>query len=105
MIDPLAEVVSLLQPQARYSKLVEGAGAWRVRRSESGQPFYCVVLDGASLLTVADREPIALRQGDFVLIPSAFGFTMSSPEPPAPDAADSEPVMLADGQFLSLIHI
>ncbi|MEO5933592.1 MAG: AraC family transcriptional regulator, partial [Duganella sp.] len=52
MIDPLAEVVSLLQPRARYSKVVEGAGAWRVRRAESGQPFYCVVLDGACLLTV-----------------------------------------------------
>ncbi|HEX7988430.1 MAG TPA: AraC family transcriptional regulator [Duganella sp.] len=99
MIDPLAEVVSLLQPQARYSKVVDGAGAWRVRRSESGQPFYCAVLDGACLLTVADREPIALRPGDFVLIPSAFGFTMSSLEPPAADDADSEPVMLADGVF------
>jgi hypothetical protein len=37
MIDPLAEVVTLLQPQARFSKVVSAAGSWRVRRSESGQ--------------------------------------------------------------------
>jgi AraC-like DNA-binding protein len=99
MIDPLAEVVSLLQPQARFSKVVEGAGAWRVRRSESGQPFYCVILDGGCQLAVADQEPIPLRQGDFVLIPSAHGFTMSSLSPLAPGAADSEPVALAHGAF------
>jgi hypothetical protein len=27
MLDPLAEVVTLLQPSARFSKLVNGAGA------------------------------------------------------------------------------
>ncbi len=99
MIDPLAEVVSLLQPQARFSTVVEGAGAWRVRRSESGQPFYCVILDGGCQLTVAEQEPIALRQGDFVLIPSAHRFTVSSLEPLAPEAADRAPVALENGAF------
>jgi hypothetical protein len=42
--DPMAEVVTLLQPVARFSKVVKGAGAWRVRHSEAGQPFYCVLL-------------------------------------------------------------
>jgi len=78
MIDPLAEVVSLLQPQARFSKVVGAAGAWRVRRSGSGHPFYCVVMDGDCRLAVDDQEPILLRNGDFVLIPSAHGFAMSS---------------------------
>ena len=35
MIDPLAEVVTLLQPGARFSKLVLGAGPWRI------QPLGC----------------------------------------------------------------
>lgn len=99
MIDPLAEVVSLLQPQARFSKVVEAAGAWRVHRTESGQPFYCVVMDGACQLTVDGQEPLHLRHGDFVLIPSAHGFTMSSNEALAPADAETEPVPLPDGGF------
>ena len=99
MIDPLAEVVALLQPQARFSKVVEAAGVWRVRRAESGQPFYCVVMDGACQLTVEQQQPIDLRQGDFVLIPSAHRFMMSSNEPMTPADAETEPVALPDGGF------
>ncbi|USX24178.1 AraC family transcriptional regulator [Oxalobacteraceae bacterium OTU3CINTB1] len=99
MTDPLTEVVSLLQPQARFSKVVAAAGEWRVRRAESGQPFYCVVMDGACQLTVGAQQPIQLRQGDFVLIPSAHRFTMDSSEPMTPAEAESEPVALPDGEF------
>lgn len=99
MVDPLAEVVTLLQPQARYSKVVGGAGSWRIRRAESGQPFYCVVLDGGCRLTPDGQAPLQLRQGDFVLIPAAQGYTMSSLAPALPQAADSVPVELPQGQF------
>lgn len=99
MVDPLAEVVTLLQPQARYSKVVGGAGSWRIRRAESGQPFYCVVLDGGCRLTPDGQAPLELRQGDFVLIPAAQGYTMSSLVPALPQAADSVPVELPQGQF------
>lgn len=99
MIDPLAEVVSLLQPRARFSKVVGAAGAWRVRRAESGQPFYCVVMDGACRLAVGEQEPLSLCRGDFVLIPSAHGFAMSSIEPMTPGAAESEPAALPNGEF------
>ena len=99
MVDPLAEVVTLLQPQARYSKVVGGAGSWRIRRAESGQPFYCVVLDGGCRLTPDGQAPLQLRQGDFVLIPAAQGYTMSSLAPAIPQAADSVPVELPQGQF------
>lgn len=99
MIDPLAEVVTLLQPRARFSKVVSAAGPWRVRRSDAGQPFYCVILDGACRLAVDGRAPIDLQQGDFVLIPEADGFAMSSLEPMTPADADSEPVMVRPGEF------
>ena len=46
MIDPLAEVVSLLRPQAPFSKLVIASAPWAVRRSETGRPFYFVALEG-----------------------------------------------------------
>ncbi|WP_064708506.1 AraC family transcriptional regulator [Rhizobium bangladeshense] len=77
MSDPLAEIVTLLQPAARHSKVVSGAGTWRVERHETGQPFYCVVMEGVCRLSTKD-DHINLREGDFMLIPAASSFTMSS---------------------------
>ncbi|HUH54528.1 MAG TPA: AraC family transcriptional regulator [Rhodanobacter sp.] len=99
MVDPFAEIVTLLQPAARFSKVVAGAGRWRVHREELGQPFYCVVIDGACRLTVDGDAPIALRAGDFVLIPAAQQFTMTSREPLAPGDIDAPPAPLPDGEF------
>ena len=92
MIDPLAEVVTLLQPRARFSKVVAGAGVWRVRRSHAGQPFYCVVLEGECCLSVNGQPPLPLQQGDFVLIPESHDFAMTSMQPPPPHAIDAVPV-------------
>jgi len=61
MVDPLAEVVTLLQPGAASSKIVSGAGRWSVRRSEYGQPFFCVILDGSCHLAVDGHEAISLQ--------------------------------------------
>ena len=99
MIDPLAEVVTLLQPAATFSKVVGGAGSWRVRRAGGGQPFYCVILDGSCRLAVDGHAPITLHGGDFVLIPSAYGFANSSIEPPPEDAVDALPVVQPNGEF------
>ena len=99
MLDPLAEVVTLLQPSARFSKVVNGAGAWGVRRSETGQPFYCVILIGSCRLAVDESEPILLHEGDFVLIPSAYSFTMSSLDPASPRDIDAAPIALLSGEF------
>ena len=98
MIDPLAEVVGLLQPAARYSKSVVGAGPWRVSRSDAGQPFYCAVLEGGCRLALDGAEPIALQAGDFVLIPATHGIVMSSLQPPE-GTAQSVPAELGDGIF------
>jgi AraC-like DNA-binding protein len=82
MTDPLAEVVTLLQPSAPSSKLVSAKGPWRVRRAEAGRPFYCAVLEGSSRLAVDGHEPMILEKGDFVLVPATFDFTWSSLAPP-----------------------
>jgi AraC-like DNA-binding protein len=99
MVDPLAEVVALLQPGASFSKIVSATGPWRARRSEVGRPFYCVVVDGSCRLAVDGREPITLQTGDFVLIPSAYGFTTSSLEPATSEDTATSPVALPDGEF------
>lgn len=76
--DPLAQIVGLLRPDLSHSKLVEGAGAWRVCRSERGRAFFCVVTEGVVSLAVDGREPFAVRAGDFVLIPSIHEFVAES---------------------------
>ncbi len=99
MVDPLAEVVTLLQPGARFSKLVFGASPWRISRSDAGQPFYCVMLEGGCRVTIDGHEPIELLSGDFVLIPAAYGVEMSSLEPPPPGVETPAPVALGNGEF------
>ncbi len=97
MSDPLTQIVGLLQPSAWYSKVVEGTAAWRVRRSETGRPFYCAILAGECRLQVRGQKPITLASGDFVLIPSVFDFAMSSIEPMLSDRCDSVPIELRPG--------
>ncbi|WP_341521899.1 AraC family transcriptional regulator [Pseudomonas sp. G.S.17] len=99
MFDPLAEVVTLLQPGASFSKIVSGVGAWRVRRSVTGQPFYCAILDGGCRLSVAGQPAITLHAGDFLLIPAAYDFTMMSLQPMADGDADTPPVEVRPRDF------
>ncbi|TKI04108.1 AraC family transcriptional regulator [Martelella alba] len=99
MIDPLAEMVALLQPSTPFSKLVSSVAPWRISRTETGRPFYCVIFEGSCRLDADGQEPIILREGDFVLIPSSNGFSMSSVEPAAPAEMMTTAVPLADGEF------
>jgi AraC-like DNA-binding protein len=98
MIDPLTDVVTLLQPSARFSKAVVGAGRWHIRRSDAGQPFYCVVLEGGCRATIDGHATIELQAGDFALVPAAHGVAMSSLEPPAA-GIESTPVAQGHGLF------
>jgi len=97
MVDPLAEVVSLLQPAAPFSKLVVASAPWAVRRADTGRPFYFVVLEGGCRLHVdgpSGGTSLSLGEGDFVLIPAARGFATSSRdwEPPREGEAVDTPI-------------
>jgi AraC-like DNA-binding protein len=97
--DPLADVVTLLQPAAPFSKLLTGAGGWAIRRTEFGQPFYCALLDGSSRLLADGHEPVTLQAGDFILIPSAQTFMATSLEPATSMLVDEPPTQLPNGEF------
>ncbi len=99
MIDPLAEIVTHLQPSARHSKLVVGAGDWHINRSDSGEPFYGLLLEGTCCLVVDGHEPIELREGDFILIPEAYDVAMSSCIPFSDGVPESLPLAVATGEF------
>ncbi|MDN4588849.1 AraC family transcriptional regulator [Xenophilus aerolatus] len=93
MVDPLAEVVSLLQPRTPFSKLVVASAPWAVRRSELARPFYFAVLEGACQLTV-EGQTLVLNAGDFALIPAARAFATSSldRDPPREGEAVDTPI-------------
>lgn len=84
MTDPLAEVITLLRPRAVFSKVISGAGAWAVRYAAFGQPSFCTLLEGQCVLALDGLEPITLVGGDFVLLPTTPGFTLSGLEPAPP---------------------
>jgi AraC-like DNA-binding protein len=98
MVDPLAEMVLLLQPIARFSKLVEAAGRWRIRRPNIGEPFYCAVLEGQCRMKVDEHPAMTLQAGDFVLIPAMHTLVNESLEPPEGPETDL-PVELGAGHF------
>jgi AraC-like DNA-binding protein len=97
MSDPLAEVITLLQPRAVFSKGISGAGRWGVRYSSFGHPSFCVVIEGSCLLAVDKQKPLTLEAGDFVLLPATPGFVMSGFEPVTPVRIDPKAAAGAAG--------
>ncbi|MBY5393291.1 AraC family transcriptional regulator [Rhizobium leguminosarum] len=98
MIDPVAEIVSLLKPTPSISKLVVGGGRWLVERTEVGSPFYCAVVEGRCAITIVGHEPMILAAGDFVLVPELRSFTISS-MPPPPRGALAQRLEISPGTF------
>jgi AraC-like DNA-binding protein len=88
MVDPLSEVIALLRPRTVFSKIISGAGRWGVRYSDFGQPSFCTVLDGRCRLAVDGQDALTLEAGDFVLLPTTPGFTMSGFDPVTPTLID-----------------
>lgn len=90
MSDPLSQVIALLRPRAVFSKGISGAGRWGVRYTTFGQPSFCVVLEGRCRLAVEGEEPVALEEGDFVLLPATPAFVLSGFEPVTPRQIDPQ---------------
>lgn len=77
MLDPLSEVISLLQPRAVFSRRISGAGRWAVAYSPFGNPSFCIVLEGRCRLAVNGERALTIEAGDFILMPATPGFTIS----------------------------
>ncbi|MDK1373495.1 MULTISPECIES: AraC family transcriptional regulator [unclassified Sinorhizobium] len=97
-VDPLAEIVTLLQPAARFSKLVECAGSWRIHREATGEPFYCAILEGTCRVKFGSHPPFVLQAGDFVLAPAMRDLVNESIDAPA-DLSTMIPTQVRDGHF------
>jgi AraC-like DNA-binding protein len=99
MIDPLSEVITLLQPGTVFSKGISGAGRWAVRYTEFGHPSFCAVLEGSCRLVVDGHEPLVLQAGDFVLMPATPGFVLSGFEPARPRKMDPKATASTVGEL------
>ncbi|MFP8965203.1 AraC family transcriptional regulator [Pokkaliibacter sp. CJK22405] len=101
MIDPLAEVVGLLEPAARHTKRVLSAGQWRIHcdYAAGGTPFYAVMLEGSCIVTPNGGEPLQLLPGDFLMIPAAYDFYVTSTTPPPEDHIDPPPLALGKSLY------
>lgn len=97
MADPLSEVITLLRPRAVFTKGISGAGRWGVRYTDFGHPSFCVVVEGGCRLAVDGEKPLTLEAGDFVLLPSTPGFTMSGFDPVTPKLYDPKRAATIEG--------
>jgi AraC-like DNA-binding protein len=88
MRDPLSDIISLLAPRTVFSKGISGAGRWGVRYSAFGRPSFSAVLEGSCRLAVDGQRPVTLQAGDFVLLPTTPGFTLSGFEAVTPVRVD-----------------
>jgi len=96
MVDPLSEVIGLLRPRAVFTKGISGAGRWGVRYADSGHPSFAIVIEGSCRLAVDGQPPLTLEAGDFVLLPTTPGFTMTGLEPVVPTLVDPGLAVTAD---------
>lgn len=96
MSDPLTDIVTLLNPVPTHTKLVEGAGQWRIVRESCGEAFYCAVLQGECLISINGKAPKLLVSGDFILIPATYTFENTNAGTSAPTDITT-PTLIGDG--------
>lgn len=89
-MDPLSDVIALLRPSTAISKPITGRGRWGVRYRAHEAPGFTIVLKGECWLSFGDGQPVALRQGDFLLLPTTPAFTLASH--PGVECGDVDPV-------------
>ncbi|MFS8371416.1 AraC family transcriptional regulator [Acetobacter indonesiensis] len=97
-IDPLAEIVTLLKPMARFSKQVACTAPWRIYRDGTGEPFYCAILEGSCRIAFGTAPAVVLLTGDFVLAPAMRALRIESLDAP-PDLPANQPEKLGEGLF------
>jgi AraC-like DNA-binding protein len=77
-MDPLSEIIALLRPSTAVAKPITGRGRWGVRYEAHHAPGFTIILRGECWLSCAGMETLRLREGDFILLPSAPAFTLGS---------------------------
>ncbi|MDX3925843.1 MAG: AraC family transcriptional regulator [Shinella sp.] len=77
-MDPLSDIIALLRPSTAVAKPISGRGRWGIRYASNNAPGFAIILRGESWLSLDGGEPVPIRKGDFLLLPTTPPFTMSS---------------------------
>ncbi|WP_349017683.1 AraC family transcriptional regulator [Rhizobium sp. 32-5/1] len=80
------------------TKGISGAGRWGVRYGAFGHPSFAIVVEGTCRLAVDSQKELILNAGDFVLLPTTPGFTMSGFEPVTPEFVDPHVAAISTGE-------
>jgi AraC-like DNA-binding protein len=94
-MDPFADLINLLRPQATLWGRIKGTGRWGVAFRKRDDLLFCWVEAGECLLTRSHADSALLRTGDFAFIRTSSPFTLTSD--PAIDPEDSETIVAATG--------
>jgi len=78
MMDPLSDMIALLQPSAAVSKPISARGDWGVRYAAHDAPGFTIVLAGEAWIAFEGKEALRLTAGDFVLLPTTPAFSLSN---------------------------
>jgi AraC-like DNA-binding protein len=77
-MDPLSDVIALLQPSTAISKPIKGRGRWGVRYAAYDAPGFTIIVEGECWIAFEGQQPVRLEKGDFLLLPSTPPFSLSS---------------------------
>lgn len=94
-MDPFADLIGLLRPQATLWGRIEGTGRWGVSFRKRDDLLFCWVEAGACELTRPQQDPVLLRTGDFVFIRTSSPFSLASD--PELEPEHSEAIVAATG--------
>ncbi len=75
-MDPLAETIALLRPEALLWKQMEVDGDWAIRFPASSAVVFAMVAKGRCVFQTAGRAPCEMREGDFVLLNAPSTWTL-----------------------------
>jgi len=85
-MDPLSDVISLLEPKSYHVGGFEAGGDWSIRfGAHDGIKCYAVTSGACWLAVEGAGEPVLLRQGDCVLLPHGESFQVASDPALPPD--------------------
>ncbi len=85
-MDPLSDVISLLEPRSYRVGGFEAGGDWSVRfGAYDGIKCYAVTLGACWLAVEGAGEPVLLKQGDCFLLPHGWPFRVASDPDLPPD--------------------
>ena len=111
-MDPLSDVISLLEPSSYRVGGFEAGGEWSIRFDPfEGIKCYAVTAGACWLAVEGAGEPVLLEQGDCFLLPRGWAFRVASDLAlPAEDwkrhflgSRDGELVKLNDGRGVTVL--